>query len=49
MDSLQAAVSLCSDRVFPVGQAAPRAVGMKRTQIRNCDSVFLFYWFMACG
>lgn len=30
-------------------KAAPSAVGMKRTQIKNCDSIFLFYWFMACG
>lgn len=30
-------------------KAAPSARGMKRTQIKNCDSVLLFYWFMACG
>lgn len=39
----------CGEGCSQAARAAPSARGMKRTQIRNCDSVFFFYWFMACG
>lgn len=42
-------VSLCGYGVFPVSQSSTKCRGMKRIQIKNCDSVFLLYWFMACG
>lgn len=42
-------VSLCGYGVFPVSQSSTKCREMKRIQIKNCDSIFLLYWFMACG
>lgn len=49
VDSLQFSCQSLWLGVFQVSQSSTKCRGMKRIQIKTCDSVFLLYRFMACG